>query len=259
MTTHDLTGFIRVMDRAASSPVILHVPHASRIIPAHLRPSFVISDAEIEDELDAMTDASTDLIADAAPGVSRIDHGLSRLVVDVERFPGDEEEMNRVGMGVLYTHGSRRQEVRRPSREDREALLHYFESYSATFADLVTRTLRQHGRAVIIDVHSYPTHPLPYELHAGERRPEICIGVDPFHTPKPLIEAVHGAFDGYEFGENEPFHGSYVPLRYYGADPRVASVMLEIRRDVYLTGTTPREATLANLGLRLGRLVEVAG
>ena len=34
---------------------------------------------------------------------------------------------------------------------------------------------------------------------------------------------------------NEPFAGSYIPLRHFGRDNRVASVMVELRRDTYLS------------------------
>jgi N-formylglutamate amidohydrolase len=229
-----IIDLIRVDDRSATSPVVLHVPHASRCIPDEFRPSFVVPPLEVEAELDALTDASTDRIADAVPHVGRVQHGLSRLLLDVERFPGDEEEMNVVGMGVLYTHGSRRQELRRPSHADRDALLAYFAAYSAAFAALVERTLKEHGRAIIIDVHSYPATPSPYELHADEGRPEICTGADAFHTSAGLLSAVRSAFEGHELLENEPFHGSYVPLRFSRRDERVQSVMVEIRRDLYL-------------------------
>lgn len=255
-TEPPITARIVVDDRSASSPVILHVPHASRFIPRSLRDGFVVPWREVEAELDLLTDASTDRIADAASGASRVEHGLSRLVVDVERFPGDEEEMNQVGMGVLYTHGSRGQEIRRPSEQDRRRLLAYFEAYSTAFADLVGRTLEQQGRAVIIDVHSYPTRPLPYELHTDERRPQLCIGVDDFHTPTVLMNAVGEAFADLDSAENEPFHGAYVPLRYYRRDPSVQSVMLEIRRDLYISEGHPMKSGLDALGAGLRRLVD---
>jgi N-formylglutamate amidohydrolase len=250
-----LADLIRIDDRSRTSPVILHVPHASRLIPARFMDSFVVGADEVTRELDALTDAATDRIADGAPTASRVQHGLSRLLVDVERFPGDEEEMNAVGMGVLYTHGSHRQELRRPSEADRSALMAYFSAYSTAVADLVERTLDRHGRAVILDVHSYPRRPSPYELHGDERRPELCVGVDPFHTPADLVAAVREAFDGLELLENEPFHGAYVPLRFYERDERVQSVMLEIRRDVYLRDGEPVPDAVASLGAMLCRLV----
>jgi N-formylglutamate amidohydrolase len=181
-----------------------------------------------------MTDTGTDVLADAMQGASRVQHGLSRLVVDVERFAGDEEEMNAVGMGVLYTHGSLRQEIRRPTTADRHDLLGYHRAYGDSFGDLVDRVLAAHGAAVVVDVHSYPASPSPYELHASDQRPELCIGVDPFHTSEYLVNAVRAWFAGFETVVNEPFRGTYVPTKQYGVDARVQSVMLEIRRDLYL-------------------------
>jgi N-formylglutamate deformylase len=39
-----------------------------------------------------------------------------------------------------------------------------------------------------------------------------------------------------EIAVNEPFAGSYIPLRHFGLDDRVQSVMVELRRDTYLRG-----------------------
>jgi N-formylglutamate amidohydrolase len=89
---------------------------------------------------------------------------------------------------------------------------------------------------VIIDVHSYPSKPLPYELHADGPRPPICLGTDAVHTPPRLLEAARTAFracGGIEL--DTPFAGCYVPLKHYGRDSRVAALMIEIRRDVYMT------------------------
>jgi N-formylglutamate amidohydrolase len=230
----DLAHFIGVEDRAASSPVIVHVPHASRTIPVRYASSFTVPRSDLEAELDRMTDTGTDVLADAMEGASRVQHGLSRLVVDVERFAGDEEEMNAVGMGVLYTHGSLRQELRRPTTADRRDLLGYHRAYGAAFGDLVDRVLVAHGAAVIVDLHSFPAVGSPYELHASDQRPELCIGADRFHTSEHLVDAVRTAFGGFEAVVNEPFRGTYVPTRQYGVDTRVQSVMLEIRRDLYL-------------------------
>ncbi len=66
------------------------------------------------------------------------------------------------------------------------------------------------------------------------------------------------AFDGLDALENEPFHGAYVPLRYYGRDVRVQSVMLEIRRDLYLHEGTPDPDAVASLGAMLRRLAEAS-
>lgn len=47
----------------ADSPVILHVPHASRSIPDTVRAGILLSNDELQLELDESTDTATDHIA----------------------------------------------------------------------------------------------------------------------------------------------------------------------------------------------------
>lgn len=101
-------------------------------------------------------------------------------------------------------------------------------------ADLVDDRLAAAGHALIVDVHSFPSAALPYELHGEQARPEVCIGTDALHTPALLAEAAAVAFAGGDVGNDEPFAGTYVPTRHYRTDDRVRSVMIEIRRDTYL-------------------------
>lgn len=229
---------VQVTDNSAASPVILHAPHGGRDIPADRLGSYVVSLAELEAEKDVMTDHFTDTLVAAVAGASSMINRMSRFAVDVERFPDESEEMNAVGMGVLYTHGSRGQEIRRVSEADRVPLLAYFDDYSRRFTELVDATLAAHGRAVIIDVHSYPELELPYELHGGGPRAPLCIGSEPFHADDVLLSTVAASFAGLEAQANTPFAGSYVPLKHYRTDARVSSVMLEIRRDTYMNEAT---------------------
>ena len=94
------------------SPWILHVPHASTRIPPAVRARIVLDDEQLDAELRAMTDAHTDRLAArtselvAARRPWAFVSGVSRLVVDPERFPDEREVMNRVGMGAVYTRTS---------------------------------------------------------------------------------------------------------------------------------------------------------
>ena len=223
-----------VTNNSLVSPVILHAPHGGRAIPQEFLESFVVTPQELEAEKDSLTDHHTDVLVSSITGASTFVNRMSRFAVDVERFPDETEEMNEVGMGVLYTHGSRRQELRRPTARDRDALMAFFVDYSASVTSLVDATLLQHGRALIIDVHSFTKYPLPYELHADQSRPPLCIGFDPFHASTAFIQLVTDAFGWLSPTHNEPFQGAYVPLKHYRTDARVTSVMLEIRRDVYM-------------------------
>ena len=85
---------------------------------------------------------------------------MSRLVVDPERFTDSSEVMNRVGMGAVYTRTSTGARLRAEDDIHRAWLIAaYFEPYSHALADLVDDRLSVTGRAVILDLHSFPDVP----------------------------------------------------------------------------------------------------
>lgn len=249
---------------AAGSPVILHVPHSAREIPAAVRAGIVLDDGALERELDHITDSHTAELAEEAArlaGVTpwRFVNRLSRLVVDPERFPDEREEMRAVGMGAVYTRTTHR-EVLRPQETDPEPLVaRWFRPYARAMTDAVADRLAAVGRAVVIDVHSYPAEPLPYELHGEGPRPPVCLGTDTFHTPPELLAAARKAFGEVvgETGQDSPFSGAYVPLEHYGKEPRVSALMVEIRRDTYMTEPGgPAGPGLTRLASALAALVD---
>ena len=48
---------------------------------------------------------------------------------------------------------------------------------------------------LIIDGHSFPALPLPYELNQRAFRPDFCIGTDDFHTPEELVATVESELE----------------------------------------------------------------
>jgi N-formylglutamate amidohydrolase len=252
----------RLVPGAPVSPVILHAPHGSRLIPAGPRRALLLDDAGLSAELDHMTDSHTDTIAvEAARGARRTPwvfvNLLSRLVVDPERLPDDE--MRAVGMGAVYTRTSHRAPLRADDADHAERLLRtYFAPYAQAMTDLVDERLAATGRAVIIDVHSYPSVALPYELHGAGPRPAVCLGTHPAHTPPDLLAAARWAFAGCgDIGENTPFAGCYVPLKHFGSDAAVTALMVEVRRDTYMVEPGgPPTAGLARIIHGLVRLVD---
>jgi N-formylglutamate amidohydrolase len=262
---NDVSPAHRLFPGAPESPVLLHVPHGSRVILAAVREGIVLDDGALERELDHITDAHTDLIAERAAGRAgatpwRFVNRLSRLVVDPERFPDEREEMLAVGMGAVYTRTTHREALRPDGFDGRPLVDAYFVPYAAAMTDAVAQRLEAAGRAVVVDVHSYPSERLPYELHGDGPRPPICLGSDPFHTPPELLGLAEEAFAGFGgTGVNSPFGGTYVPLEYYGKDPRVTALMIEIRRDVYMTEPGgPAGPGLEELTAALARFVDAA-
>jgi N-formylglutamate deformylase len=248
-----------------ASPWVLHVPHASRRIPSAARARILLDDDALDAELRAMTDAHTDLLARRVAERVRTGrpwsfvNGLSRLVVDPERFPDEREVMTRVGMGAVYTRTSTGARLRDDDDAHRARLIAtYFEPYAAALADLVDERLAATGRAVIFDLHSYPERALPYELHPDDERPAVCLGADARHTPPALLDAARAAFAPVgSVAVDQPFRGTYVPMRHYGRDDRVESIMLELRRDAYLTGDgAPDHAAIDRLAAAAAELIE---
>ncbi|WP_163509118.1 N-formylglutamate amidohydrolase [Fodinicola acaciae] len=220
---------------ATESPVVLHVPHGSRDIPPQARERILLDDDQLRQELDLITDSHTGLIASRAAEDARVRpwsfvNTLSRLVVDPERFPDEREEMRAVGMAAVYLSTSHQRKLRNDDpRHTEDLLAHHYRPYAKAMTDIVDE------RPIILDVHSYPSRPLPYELHATSNRPAICLGVDDFHTPAWLREAAAEAFAAVgDVDVNTPFSGAYVPLKHYRQSQNVASLMIEIRRDTYM-------------------------
>ena len=260
-----MPGF-RTVPGSARSPVVLHVPHGSRHIPEPARERILLDDAALALELDRMTDADTGpLAARAARAAGEppwvFENLVSRLVVDPERFPDEREEMRAVGMGAVYTRTSYGGRLRADDPAHTRRLLgEYFDPYAQAMTDLVEARLAETGRAVVIDVHSYPSRALPYELHAAGDRPAVCLGTDDFHTPGWLVDAARAAFG--ECGEvalNTPFGGCYVPLRHYRTNREVSALMVELRRDVYLVEPAGvRTAGFPSLAEALTTLIDQA-
>jgi N-formylglutamate amidohydrolase len=225
--------------------LLLHIPHASTFIPEDIKPQFTINEVELSRELNLMTDHFTDWLMEPVallPSQKTI-AGVSRLVVDVERFSDDSQEiMSEVGMGVIYEKGSQRQAIRsKPNEQQRKALLSQY--YFPHHTELIEKTqaaLDKHGKVLILDIHSYPSKALPYELDEGQMRPQICIGTDDFHTPLALARSAKQAFEAKSFtcASNTPFAGTLIPSPFWQANKNVMGLMIEIRRDVYMDEST---------------------
>ena len=229
-----------VQSWSTSSPIILHVPHAGLVIPDECLTDFLLSPNALIQEAKLMADLGTKelalRVAEKVPASPSIFiNNISRLVFDPERFDDESEEMNSVGMGVLYSKTSSQTDLRTISESrEKELKSRFYYPYAQAMEALVEEVLKRHDRAVIIDLHSYSKEPLLYELHKNQQRPEICIGVDGFHSPNHELTLITRSFERVgSVAINQPFSGSYVPLKHYGKNNSVISFMLEIRKDVF--------------------------
>jgi len=213
---------------------IIHVPHASTVIPKEFLNSFDLS--KINHEIDVMTDWFCDELFDCGREIHA--PKVSRLVCDTERFRADEDEiMSSVGMGAVYTSCSDLSKLRSVSDNEKELILRkYYDTHHREFTETVERKLDIFGRCLIIDGHSFYPSPLAYELNQDIDRPDFCIGISDFHTPLNITVKLKEKLEkhGFYVKINEPFSGTIVPLKFYEKEKRVTSVMIEINRKLYM-------------------------
>ena len=115
---------------------------------------------------------------------------------------------------------------------------------------------------LIIDGHSFPALPLPYELNQTAFRPDFCLGTDDFHTPEELVAKVEKELQslGYSTARDQPFSGTIVPMKHYRKDRRVQSLMIEINHwlceaEDYAVDSR-RTETLVSVLRRVGEVLE---
>ena len=194
--------------------VVLHIPHASTLIPPQVRQTILLSDSELEFELLRMTDLFVDELFTMDYNLAaKIAFPYSRLVVDPERFLDDAKEpMAKVGMGVIYLRSSTGKLLRNAlfARERHGLLIKYYIPHHEQFEESVSRALSAYQRCLIVDCHSFSSIPLPHEPDQAPNRPDICLGTDGFHTPDWLSQAAMDLCHDQAFRVelNRPFSGT---------------------------------------------------
>lgn len=249
-----------------SVPFVLHIPHSGKHIPDDVREHILLNDDQLSHELIAMTDAFTDDLFSmgVSLGGTAMVNNLSRLVIDPERYSRDEDEvMASRGMGMVYRRTSDMQFLRNPdtySKERQRIINRYLRSYNDAITRLVAYQITKFGRCLILDCHSFPSKPLKYELDQEIDRPEICFGTDDFLTPPEIVDSLVSlcCLHGLSYKLNKPYAGTYVPMLYSGGDKRISSVMIEVRRDLYMDELTgDRKTSFPDIKLIIDKMIGI--
>lgn len=184
-------------------------------------------------------------------------------------------------MGPVYTRTHDGRPLRREvTAAERAALFELYDRHHGRLTRAVRAALEANGWCLIVDAHSFPSRPLPYEEQSApagnarwKHRPAICLGSDTpgslparrSHTPAWLRAAAYDAFAA-RFASvafDRPFAGSIVPLEFLGSDARVATIMVEVRRDQYMDEATGErlpafEQVASDLRAAVGELAAAA-
>ncbi len=217
-------------------PLVVNLPHTSIDIPQDS--NFLLPPYEINRLAYQSADLYTDKMLDEQVGIIPVIAPVSRIVVDTERFVDDElESAAKFGAGVVYTKGYDGSVLRHsPTDKEKQELLDlYYYPHHERLTMHIYHSLRLHGKARLLDLHSYPeSYDMPGAT-PGEK-PDVCIGFEEFHSNPLLIDKLAECCRKYglSVGLNTPFSGALVPSMFYQKDSRVYSVMLEIKRSLYM-------------------------
>ena len=231
-------------------PYILHIPHSSPYIPSY--DGFVVGEQLINNEICLLTDWFTDKLFDLS--VPKIVTPFSRVFCDVERFEDDTlEVMSLKGMGMCYTHMDNGELMRNVNPELRERIRsEFYLPYHQTLEALAAELLHKYGNVTVIDCHSFPDIPLTRDLNQDMPRPDFCLGIDEFHTPKEVYLPVQDSLTslGYKVLINNPYAGTMIPMKYYQKNKDVNGLMIEVNRKLYMTnsnGVVTKTASYDNI------------
>ena len=238
-----------------NSKLILHIPHSSTLIPDAYRHIYIYPE-----ELATLAPSSADLYTEDlyCYSATSVTFPISRLICDVERFRNPEDEaMSKLGMWICYTHDQNGQRIANYDQHHvNEILTSYYDRHHARLTKATTAKLQAFNQALIVDCHSFPPA-LPY--YPSGALPDICLGLDEYHTPIKLIELCCHYLEaqGYIVAINHPFKGSLVPLTYYQKDKRVQSIMFEVSRTLYCDEHNRKTPGYNRLKTTLQKLLQI--
>ena len=265
--------FRLLLPERAVSGVIFASPHSGRDYPEAMLAATNLSARQIRSSEDAFVDR---LLA-AAPnlGAPLLLARVPRAYVDFNRAADELDPalieglrgvaMNarvRAGLGVVPRVVSGARAIYHGKLSLAEAdqrIAQFWRPWHQAVDVLMTQAQADHGRAVLVDVHSMPSE----ALDAGPARPDIVLG-DRFGAAcaPDVTEMVAQAFEaeGLRVARNKPFAGAYIAQAHGRPYEGRHVVQVEIDRGLYMDEAKirPREdfdAFAALIGRAMARII----
>lgn len=225
--------------RQGTTPMLVHTPHAGRLIPDRFDRTRLTDPTMFDQTCEQMRDRHADtlalMIAARLDATIMLDH-TTRMWCDPERYPDDREEMNKAGMGAIPTRDIDGHPLYKPGqapgmRERGQRFRLLYTPWHRMLDTICQTMLDTYGRCTIIDVHTYPREPHPFEPYADQPRTQTIIG----HNNDPASRAIGARAAallmgrGLTVGVNTAHRGAITPDGIH--DIRLASIMVETRWD----------------------------
>ena len=192
-----------IFNKEITNSVILHIPHSSINIPMY---DGFLNKELLSEDISIHTDWFVDKIFDL--NFVKVVPNFSRIFCDVERLKDKDEDFYRIGRGFFYTHTYQNIELRKNINGIKKYVFrNYYVKHQNNVNKLIERNLNKYNQTVILDCHSFDKKSI--YAYNNESLPDICIGVDEYHTPNYLVDYIVNLFKGLnlKLSINYPFKG----------------------------------------------------
>ena len=231
--------FFRIAElgfRAVPRFPVFHIPHAGDRFPFEMLPSVCVPEEEFRRYHKLMSDTEAwRLVPKAYYGGDMAERFcISRLMCDVERLIGAEEEMEQYGMGFCYEKAFDGTEIKIVTDELKRQARKYYDGHHAR----MDRLCEAHPRVLLFDMHSFSEEALPEHIRKrADQMPDVCIGMDSKYTPHELVSRIERRLEEVNLLHmiNTPYSGTFVPNAVLNGSSScdLVSVMLEFNKKLY--------------------------
>lgn len=227
MVSCGMTLFHLTRPAVPGIPVIANIPHSGEEIPRAISWQFR---RELRHKLygtDWHLGRLYDFLPDLGVTVLRATH--SRYVVDLNR-DWKKEVFGHFTQAVIYRQtfgGDLLYDIEPPDHDLNDRIIRYYLPYHRQLTELLEETVQKHGRAVLLDLHSFGTDSPDVDIVLGDVNGKSC--------DKRLTESFQQAFKahGFSVARNDRWTGGHI-TRHYGGLPEVQALQIEIRFRAYL-------------------------
>lgn len=237
------------MKEDINNKIILHIPHSSLMLPFGFYKNTLVSKAEINNFNLNIADLYTRELF-GKNKYNKVIAKYSRVFCDVEKFADDEKEiMSKFGMGFVYTHTNKGDKFLNPTAEYKKQIYdNYYIKHHNKLDEVVSKYVKN-KTTILIDCHSFSKDIIMFE-DRKENLPDICIGFDELYYSEKLINFIKSYFEslGYSVQFNYPYSGTMIPNKFFETKvDNLYSVMIEINKNIYLTGTNKKNSNFSRL------------
>ncbi len=232
----------------ADSPMVVEVPHAGTMLPAPWATGILTDATSVLRDADSFVD---ELVLDApSAGAALLRANVSRHVLDLNRSRDEYDGQAVEGApahlclphGLIWHTNSQGDPLMRAPISEADAqsrIRAIYDPYHAELERLMRRSLDRNGVALVLAVHSMPSHGA--NRKGLPRRADVVPGTQNFTSATPsLIKIVEewARGEGLTLSHDDPYRGGWVTKLWGRPGLNCHAIQLEFCRDLYMDEAT---------------------